>query len=61
MGRMTNLTNKKGVVLDSVYVRKGFRQTSQMTAMATGIEQRRRGIKDATVAACRKKSEIQQF
>jgi hypothetical protein len=55
------LTNKKGVVLDSVYVRKGFRQTSQMTAMVTGIEQRRRGIKDATVAACRKKSEIQQF
>ncbi len=55
MGRMTNLTNKKGAVLDSVHVRKGFRQTSLMTAMATGMEQRRRGIKDAAVAACRKK------
>ena len=52
MGGMTNSTNKKGAVLDSVYVRKGFRRTNLMSAIVTGTKQRRRGINDDAVAAC---------
>jgi hypothetical protein len=50
-----------GVVLDSVYVRKDFRQTSQMTAMATGIEQRRRGIKTPPLLPVVKKARYNSF